>query len=130
MRVLICGSRDWADYAPVAAVLNGISWEVSGRDEDLTIIEGGARGADACAATWVAADTAAGGHASGLYHEQYPADWGKHGAAAGPIRNQKMLGTGVDLVVAFTEQPPTKGTADMIRRAKAASVPVWVISHG
>lgn len=45
-----------------------------------------------------------------------------NGKAAGPIRNQRMLDEGKpDLVVAF---PGGRGTADMVRRAKAAGVPV------
>jgi hypothetical protein len=127
VRVLVCGSRDWTERAPVEAVLNGIYWEASGREEEVTIIEGGAKGADACAAAWVTGDDEM---PEGLFHEQYPAEWDKHGNAAGPIRNRQMLDTKPDLVVAFSEHPITRGTNDMIRRAKAAGIPVWVISHG
>jgi hypothetical protein len=46
----------------------------------------------------------------------------KHGRAARPIRNQRMLDEGKpDLVVAF---PGGRGTTDMIRRAERAGVPV------
>lgn len=52
----------------------------------------------------------------------YPADWEKHGRAAGPIRNEKMLIVGTpDMVLAF---PGGRGTADMIRKAEAAGLPV------
>jgi hypothetical protein len=48
------------------------------------------------------------------------ADWEKLGRSAGPIRNQAMLDEGrPDLVVAF---PGHHGTADMVRRARAAGV--------
>jgi hypothetical protein len=54
----------------------------------------------------------------------YVAQWKKHGRAAGPIRNQRMLDKGKpDLVVAF---PGGRGTADMIRRAERAGVPVRI----
>lgn len=44
------------------------------------------------------------------------------GKAAGPIRNQHMIDTAKpDLVVSF---PGGAGTADMVRRAKAAGVRV------
>jgi hypothetical protein len=49
------------------------------------------------------------------------AEWKKYGPAAGPIRNQRMLDWGPDLVVAFSGG---KGTADMVRRARAAGVEV------
>lgn len=53
--------------------------------------------------------------------EEYPAEWDKHGKAAGFIRNQDMLDSGVDVVVAF---PGGRGTADMVRRARKAGVEV------
>lgn len=79
-----------------------------------TLIHGGAPGADALAATWA------------IEHDitcsTYVADWFKHGRAAGPIRNEAMLIEGrPDCVVAF---PGGRGTADMVRRAKAAGVRV------
>jgi hypothetical protein len=50
----------------------------------------------------------------------FSADWDKLGAAAGPVRNQKMLVEGrPDLVVAF---PGGKGTADMVRRSERAGI--------
>jgi UDP-N-acetylmuramoylalanine-D-glutamate ligase len=51
----------------------------------------------------------------------YPAKWDLHGKSAGPIRNQQMLDTGVDLVIAF---PGGKGTAHMVSIAKKAGVKV------
>lgn len=51
-----------------------------------------------------------------------PADWKKHGKAAGPIRNQSMLTEHKpDLVIAFP-LGESKGTRDMIRKAKAAGI--------
>jgi DNA-binding MurR/RpiR family transcriptional regulator len=41
-----------------------------------------------------------------------------------------MADAGADLCIAFSDQPVTRGTADMVRRAKAAGIPVWVIGHG
>ena len=79
------------------------------------VIHGGARGAD------ISADVCA--LAFGIDVEVYPADWAKHGKAAGPIRNAQMLREGrPDAVLAF---PGGRGTADMVRRAKRAGVPVW-----
>ena len=72
-----------------------------------SIIHDGAPGADTLAAE-VAQEL-------GIRARAYPADWRKHGRAAGPIRNQLMLDDGKpDILVAF---PGGKGTADMIRRA-------------
>jgi hypothetical protein len=56
-----------------------------------------------------------------IKHVEMKPDWKRHGPAAGPMRNQRMLDWGPDLVVAFAGG---KGTADMVRRARAAGVDV------
>ena len=106
MRVLVCGGRDYQDRARACAVLDDLP-----RD-DLTIICGAANGADSLAADWALARRAE--------LKWFPAEWRKHGKAAGPIRNQKMLDEGKpDLMIAF---PGGRGTADMVRRAESAGV--------
>lgn len=57
--------------------------------------------------------------------ESFPANWSQYGHAAGPIRNQKMLDQNPDLVIAFHfDLEHSKGTKDMINRAKKACIPV------
>lgn len=121
-RVLVCGSRDWDAGSPIAAILNG--YLLTG---PLTVIEGGALGADRLARKW-AEDFAR----FGVTHQQFPADWGTNGKAAGPIRNGQMLRDGKpDVVWAFTSKPlaQSRGTADMVKRAKAAGIPTYVVSQ-
>lgn len=55
--------------------------------------------------------------------KSYPADWECYGAAAGPIRNGRML-EGVDLLVAF---PGGKGTKSCINIAKVRKITVCEI---
>lgn len=117
MRVLVCGGRDYDDEHKVFWELDNLVDESP--TKSLTVIEGGARGADALAARWTDRNYLISGH------EQYPADWKKHGKAAGPIRNQEMLDAQPDLVLAF---PGGKGTADMVERAKKAGIPVREIT--
>lgn len=112
LRVLVCGGRDYTNYAAVARALDAVRAE-SPID---CIIHGNARGADTCAANW-----AYGRRDLGVRCFAVPAQWAKYGKRAGPIRNQQMLGMGVDLVVAF---PGGDGTRDMVRRARAAGVKV------
>lgn len=126
MRVLVCGGRDYADKAKVDAVLDEL--------QPATVIEGGASGADRLAKSWCDAQGGA------VEHLQFAADWGnitrpgaivrvkngrRYDAAAGSVRNQRMLDEGKpDLVVAF---PGGTGTADMVRRAKRAGVQVQIV---
>lgn len=108
MIVLVCGGRNYRDVKSVFASLDGLSPGPS------LIIHGGATGADSCAGEWA--------RKRGVECKVYYADWHKHGRAAGPIRNQKMIDHGKpEVVMAF---PGGIGTADMVRRAKAAGVTV------
>jgi hypothetical protein len=116
MRVIICGSRWWTNAASIDAVVRGLAAD----DPGVVIIEGGARGADTLARE--AADRWY------LNVEEYPAHWTEFGKAAGVIRNQKMLNTGVDLVIAFhPDIEHSKGTGDMVRRARKMGVPVRLV---
>lgn len=119
MRALICGSRAWDEPTLVDVVVAGL---VALCGSDLTVIHGAARGADSMAASAA--------HRHLVDCEAYIADWDTHGKAAGPIRNQRMLEAEPDLVFAFTDDlASSRGTADMVRRAKAAGLPVYVIGR-
>ena len=110
MKVLVCGGRDFQDYGHLCRVLDFMHGCIPVRE----IIHGCARGADTLAGEWAEANR--------ILVEKYPALWEEHGRAAGHIRNALMLSEGQpDMVMAF---PGGRGTADMVRRAKQAGVPV------
>lgn len=81
------------------------------------IIHGGAPGADSLAGQWA--------RANAIKETCVKADWDKHGRAAGPIRNSEMLKLSPDKAFGF---PGGKGTADMVRKVRAAGIPLEVIS--
>lgn len=110
--VLVCGGRGFIpgpeDYSTLASFLL----------PGTKLIHGACpTGADAWAAEF----------ADGLGFiliEAFPADWDKHGNAAGPKRNQQMLNYILrenipTTVLAF---PGGRGTADMVKRAKSAGL--------
>lgn len=110
IRLLVCGGRDFSDRRTVYAELDRIHAERG----VAVLIAGGARGADNLAADWAGMRS--------IPKLIYNANWDRNGRAAGPLRNEHMLKDGKpDLVIAF---PGGKGTADMMRRAKAAGVEV------
>lgn len=128
--MLVCGGRDYDDLIGVSIVLDAMHVQTPFS----MLIEGGAKGADACASAWA--------WLVGVPIVQFPADWGnlshpdaviktrrdgtKYDALAGLRRNQRMLDDGKpDLVVAF---PGGNGTADMVRRARRAGVEVREIA--
>lgn len=116
MKVLVCGSRHFNDFEKLCDVLDAMDAHC----EITEIIEGGARGADRLAVRWA--------NDLRIPVREFPADWDKHGKAAGPIRNSQMLREGMpDMVVAFLA-PNSRGTAHMISIAEKAGVPVKVIN--
>lgn len=79
----------------------------------VTVVCGGARGADRLAAREA--------RVLGCEVEEYPADWDRFGKAAGFIRNQEMVDSGADLVIAL---PGGNGTAHCVQCAKRAGIEV------
>lgn len=119
MRLLVCGDRNFDNWKLLCSEMEKIIISIEVND-DLTIIEGEAKGADFLARVWA------------IYEqhpfEAYPADWNKFGKAAGPIRNKQMLDEGKpDKVLAFLKKGSI-GTANMIKQAQAAGVPVIVVN--
>ncbi len=116
MRVLVCGGRHYYDLVAISNVLH----QIHAARPISVIVQGGATGADAGAKTWALKN--------GINAITYAAEWKKHGKGAGPKRNQVMLDREKpDLVVAF---PGGAGTADMVRRAKAAGINVRDLRDG
>ena len=143
MRILVCGGRNFGhvirtkaltedepaetqarlkEYQYIQTVLNAAvlaySKERNDYDNwlptDITIIEGAATGVDSAAADFAICNY--------CHVVEYPADWAKHGHAAGPIRNKKMVDEGKpDLVIAF---PGGKGTENMVGYANIMGIKV------
>ena len=132
MRVLVTGSRDWDDVHRFLQVMHThveSQWP-KGYDSqghfvdymppsDFVLLHGGCpTGADALADNWAVSHQ--------VDVEVYPADWNKHGRAAGPIRNQQMVDSGPDLCLAFIKNDSrgASGTAAMAERAGIKTIRV------
>ncbi len=114
MKTLVCGSRDWED-------IHAIRIRMVKLPPHTEIIHGGAPGADSIAG-FLAADL-------GFTVHVFPADWKKHGKAAGPIRNRLMLDECPDLVLAF-QRRGSRGTQDTIDEAVRRGIAVEVLTPG
>lgn len=129
LRILITGSREFKDTDAIAKALikaiedygthllvnTGPHKVPTVLWDKITVVHGGARGAD----------TIAGRIASawGMDVEQHPADWRWHGRAAGPIRNSEMVQLGADVCLAFP-LGRSPGTRNCMQLAEAAGIPV------
>lgn len=117
LRVLVCGGRDYEDWATLRSALINLRAE---RGIALIIQGGHWSGADKMAGIWAAQ--------RGIPCARMDAHWNALGRKAGPRRNQWMIDLlRPDLVLAF---PGGAGTADMIRRARASGIPVDEVGGG
>lgn len=130
MRLLVFGSRTFDDNDAVYVALSGFAQLVMAKaDADgLTIIEGGAPGADRLVAEW--ADSR--GFPADL-HERYPADWDRYRLSAGPRRNAEMAKAKPDMAVGFVAgvdakgRPTSRGSGDMWDRLQAAGIQTYLV---
>lgn len=126
MKVLVCGSRDWADYEAIDRRLSGLPAE----HEEITIIHGaasrmvkGPTGAPVEESADMLADRAA--RYWRFEVQRFPADWKKHGKRAGVLRNLRMLDQRPDLVIAF-QRNDSRGTQHTIDVARKRGITVEV----
>lgn len=108
MKVAVVGSRKFKHEFWVRQLVANLT--------NCTIVSGGAGGPD----SW-AIDEAT---KRNMETEVLPADWEKHGKAAGMLRNTAVVNL-VDVVVAFWDGE-SRGTHDTIKKAIAAGKPVHV----
>jgi len=109
--VIVTGGSTYSDTTRV--------YEVLDRLKPTMVIQGGAEGADHLARVW-AADRA-------VRCLTVPADWDKHGRAAGPIRNKEMIDLGIArTIVAF---PGGSGTKNCVKQALQAGLTVHEVRH-
>lgn len=115
MIVVICGSRYWTDISKIRDHVRPLL-----AFKPVTVITGGARGADAIAAS-IAVEL-------GMTSEVHMAKWEQYGRAAGPIRNREMLDREPDQVLVFHENiKSSRGSKDTYVEALRRGIPVKLI---
>lgn len=110
-KVAIVGSRDYPRLDLVRQFVRNLP-------ENAIVVSGGARGVDKTAQNEA--------EKHGWTTEIFPADWSKHGRAAGYIRNQDIVDA-ADVVVAFWDGQ-SRGTYHTINLAYEAGKEVIVIN--
>jgi hypothetical protein len=100
MNVGVVGSRSFNDYPLLEKTLNNIIEN----KEDVTIVSGGARGADTLAERYA--------NENQLELVVFKAEWDKYGKGAGFIRN-KVIWDNMDICIAFWDGK-SKGTKHSI----------------
>lgn len=110
MRTIIAGSSHITDYSMVAAAVEQSGWHPT------AIISGGARGVDTLGECWAKDND--------VPIERFPADWAKHGKAAGYQRNLLMAEHAEALIAVWDGE--SRGTKHMIDIARRAGLQVHV----
>ena len=86
-------------------------------DYPMEVVSGGATGVDAAGERWA--------HTLPAHVKKFPADWEKHGKAAGPKRNRQMALYGDALLLIWDGE--SKGSANMKQEADNAGIPVFEV---
>ncbi len=110
MKVIIAGGREINDYDLLLKAVLNAGFDIT------AVVSGGARGADAMGERFA--------EEAGLQLFKFPADWDKHGRAAGPIRNQ-VMGDFADALIALWDGQ-SRGTKHMIDYATKKGLKVHV----
>lgn len=100
-RVIIAGGRDFQDYSMLQQTMDRLLVNVQ---DEIVVVCGKARGADTLGERYA--------QERGYAVHAFPADWAKHGRAAGIIRNEEMA-KNADALVAFWDGQ-SRGTKNMI----------------
>lgn len=113
MKVIIAGSRTIQDWDVVAQAIKNAPFKIT------EVVSGGAQGVDylgECLA-----------ELHGMSLKQFPADWHKHGRAAGPIRNKEMAQYADGLIAIWDGD--SRGTANMIHEMEKLKKPVHIVKY-
>ncbi len=107
IKVVIAGCRDYNNYDEATGYIDYCLSHIMS-ENDIIIVSGCASGADALGERYALEN--------GFEIERFPAEWGKYGRSAGPIRNRKMA-EAADIVICFWDGKSI-GTRSMIESAK------------
>lgn len=122
MRVQITGSREFTDKDLIHGAIVERMIQPFRKGEPVTVVHGGARGADTLAGEAVR-------DYSWVNVEVYPADWEKYGKRAGYLRNAQMADLEPDVCLAFFKTGAgNKGTqmmADLCRKRGILVIEHW-----
>ena len=106
MRLIIAGGRSYR--------LSEIDTKHLDDLEGVTeVVSGGAAGVDRDGEAWA--------ERRGIPVRRFPADWKRHGKAAGPVRNRAMAAY-ADAVALF---PGKRGTESMFEEARKAGIVIY-----
>jgi hypothetical protein len=115
MRIVIAGGRSFDDWDYFMGYMSTLPTWIG--NDNFEVVSGGAPGVDSMGEQLA--------YLFGLKLTKFPADWNKHGRAAGPIRNEQMA-LYADGVIAFWDGK-SRGTKHMIETARKNNKWTYVV---
>jgi len=102
--------RDYHNYQSLLEAVAESKFDIT------EVVSGGASGVDALGERYA--------HENGIPLKVFPADWAKHGNAAGPLRNKEMAIYADALIALWDGQ--SKGTRSMVGYANMRKLKLYI----
>ena len=120
MRLIVAGSRSFNDYGLMSdEITNEVEALAHLTESRLSIVSGGARGADALGERWA--------REIGVPIHRFPADWNRYGRRAGYLRNMEMAEFATDALIFWDGVSP--GSRLMIAICAEFDLPHRVVKY-
>ena len=110
MKVVIAGSRHIKDRLGLVKAITQSGFDIT------EVVSGTATGVDQMGEAWALAHD--------IKVKRFPADWTKHGNAAGPIRNADMAEYADAAIILWDSQ--SRGTLNMIKNMHTRDKPYFI----
>lgn len=115
MKVIVAGSRRLDTDKELVWLVADAVMRSGFYDKVTEVVSGGARGLDLAGENYA--------NSYGIPIKRFPADWDKHGKAAGPIRNAEMADYADALILIWDGR--SKGSASMRSLAKKKGLRIF-----
>jgi hypothetical protein len=115
MSIAVIGSRTFTDYQTLESVMLDVLKEKGANPREVTIVSGGAKGADSLARDFA--------QKHGAQCMEFLPDWEKHGKSAGVLRNADIVKNS-DFVLAFWDGQ-SRGTRHSLEFARKNGIPYY-----
>jgi hypothetical protein len=117
MKVIIAGGREFNDYDLLKTKCDSILSEVN---EPIAIVSGKANGADSLGERYA--------KEKGYFVIPFPPDYKKYSPKVAPVMRNEEMAKIADCLIAFWNGK-SRGTNDMITRAKAHSLKIRIVKY-
>ena len=116
MKIIIAGGRRIEDFEVVLTAIKESKFQIT------EVVCGCAKGVDTLGEVWATM--------SNLPVKKFPADWGRYGKVAGPVRNAQMADYADGLILIWDGE--SRGSKNMLQEAMKRNLPrfVWMIVQG